>query len=50
MKEKKTFRILLNASYLGKFYLLTVYSQAMYDNTINARKHGQWVEVILPGE
>ena len=49
-KQTKTFRLLLNASYLGKFYLPTVYSQAMYDNTINARKHGQWVEVVLPGE
>ncbi len=49
-KQTKTFRLLLNASYLGKFYLPTVYSQAMYDNTINAREHGQWVEVVLPGE
>jgi uncharacterized protein YfaS (alpha-2-macroglobulin family) len=39
--QTKTFRFLLNASYLGRFYLPTVYSQAMYDNTINARKHGQ---------
>jgi hypothetical protein len=49
-KQSKTFRLLLNASYLGRFYLPTVYSQAMYDNTINARKHGQWVEVVLPGK
>ncbi len=49
-KETKTFRVLLNASYLGKFYLPSVYSQAMYDNTINARRHGRWVEVVLPGE
>ncbi|MBL1214892.1 MAG: hypothetical protein HND52_16155 [Ignavibacteriae bacterium] len=48
--QSKTFRLLLNASYLGRFYLPTVYSQAMYDNTINARKHGKWVEVVLPGE
>lgn len=49
-KETKTFRVLLNASYLGKFYLPSINSQAMYDNTINARKHGQWVEVVLPGK
>lgn len=47
--KSKTFRILLNAAYLGKFYLPTVYCEAMYDNNINARKPGKWVEVIKPG-
>ncbi len=42
----KTFVIQLNATYLGKFYLPTVYSEAMYDNTINARVPGRWVEVV----
>ena len=42
----KTFTIQLNATYLGKFYLPTVYSEAMYDNTINARVPGRWVEVV----
>lgn len=46
----KTFRIVLNAAYLGKFYLPTVYCEAMYDNTVNARKPGKWVQVIKPGE
>ncbi|MGZ4035575.1 MAG: alpha-2-macroglobulin family protein, partial [Bacteroidia bacterium] len=41
----KTFVIQLNATYLGKFYLPTVYSEAMYDNLINARVPGRWVEV-----
>ncbi len=45
----KTFRIVLNAAYLGKYYLPTVYCEAMYDNTINARKAGKWVEVVKPG-
>jgi hypothetical protein len=36
----------LNATYLGKFYLPTVYSEAMYDNMINARVPGRWVEVV----
>lgn len=43
-----TYRIQLNAAYQGRFYLPTVYCSAMYDNTINARKSGQWVEVISP--
>ncbi|WP_372774854.1 alpha-2-macroglobulin [Mangrovibacterium sp.] len=43
--ELKTFRILLNAAYEGKFYLPSVQCEAMYDNRINSRKPGKWVEV-----
>jgi uncharacterized protein YfaS (alpha-2-macroglobulin family) len=46
----KTFRIKLNASYLGKFYLPATSIEAMYDNTINARTEGQWVEVVPAGK
>ncbi len=42
----KTYRILLNAAYLGKFYLPAVECSAMYDNTIQAVKSGKWVEVV----
>ena len=42
----RNFRILLNAAYVGKFYLPTVYCEAMYNNNINAQKAGQWVEVV----
>ncbi len=48
--QTKTFRVLLNASYLGKYYLPATYAEAMYDATINARTKGKWVEVIQPGE
>jgi hypothetical protein len=44
--SSKTFVIHLNATYLGRFYLPTVYSEAMYDNTINARVPGRWIEVV----
>ncbi|NOZ48140.1 MAG: hypothetical protein GXO79_15385 [Chlorobi bacterium] len=40
------FTTLLNASFAGKFYLPAIYAEAMYDGTINARKHGLWVRVI----
>ncbi|MCB0738416.1 MAG: hypothetical protein KDC92_12945, partial [Bacteroidetes bacterium] len=43
--ETKTFRLILTASYAGKFYLPSVSSDAMYDNTISAHRAGQWVEV-----
>jgi uncharacterized protein YfaS (alpha-2-macroglobulin family) len=39
------FRIALNATYSGKFYLPSVNVEAMYDNTVNARIPGQWVVV-----
>ena len=43
--KSKTFKIMLNAAYVGKFYLSTVGCEAMYDNSINSRKPGRWVEV-----
>ena len=44
--ETKTFRILLNASYLGTYYLPGVQAEAMYDNDYMVRTKGQWVEVV----
>lgn len=43
--ESKTFRLLLNASYLGRYYLPATQCQAMYDNNYLTRTSGQWVEV-----
>jgi len=48
--KSKIFRVQLNASYLGRFYLPMVAVEAMYDATINARVPGHWVEVVRPGE
>jgi hypothetical protein len=44
--ETKTFRILLNASYLGNYYLPGLQCEAMYDHTFLARTKGFWVEVV----
>jgi uncharacterized protein YfaS (alpha-2-macroglobulin family) len=43
--ETKTIKVLLNATYTGKFYLPAVYSEAMYDHSIHAQKKGKWVIV-----
>ncbi|CAA6802098.1 MAG: FIG00908368: hypothetical protein [uncultured Aureispira sp.] len=43
--KTKTFNVLLNASYLGRYYLPALSVEAMYDKTIQARKRGQWVAV-----
>lgn len=44
--QAKTYKVLLNATYPGKYYLPTTYCEAMYDNEINAKRHGMWVEVV----
>lgn len=46
--QAKNFRILLNAAYQGKYYMPGISCEAMYDNSVNARKQGNWVEVVLP--
>ena len=45
-KESKTFRVLLNASYLGTYYLPGIQAEAMYDNNYLVRTKGSWVEVV----
>ncbi len=44
--ERKTIRVLLNASYLGRYYLPGIQAEAMYDNEYVVRTKGQWVEVV----
>lgn len=44
--EKKVFRILLHASFVGDYYLPAVYCSEMYDNTIYATTVGEWIQVV----
>ncbi len=44
--DTHTYRVQLNAAYQGRYYMPTVYCEAMYDNTINARQPGKWIEVV----
>ena len=44
--ESKTFVVMLNAAYLGEYFLPAVYCEAMYDKTIHATEPGKWVRVI----
>lgn len=44
--ERKTFRVMLNAAYTGKFYLPAVTCESMYENDIQANTKGRWVEVV----
>jgi uncharacterized protein YfaS (alpha-2-macroglobulin family) len=47
--ESRSFKVLLNASYTGRFYLPLTAVEAMYDGTLNGRVRGQWVRVKKPG-
>jgi len=42
----KTFNVLLNASYLGNYYLPGIQAEAMYDNDYLVRGKGKWIEVV----
>ncbi|WP_103865907.1 alpha-2-macroglobulin [Aquimarina sp. I32.4] len=44
--QSKTMTVLLNASYLGKYYLPGIQCEAMYDNSYLVRSSGKWVEVV----
>ncbi|WP_443938998.1 alpha-2-macroglobulin family protein [Pedobacter sp. MW01-1-1] len=44
--ETVTYKVLLNASYIGKYYLGATQCEAMYDHKITATKPGKWVQVI----
>ncbi|PTS91529.1 hypothetical protein DBR11_28810 [Pedobacter sp. HMWF019] len=44
--ETVTYKVLLNASYLGRYYLSAVQVEAMYNNSISATQEGKWVQVI----
>ncbi len=44
--ERKQFEILLNATFVGRYYMPAVFCAPMYDESVQALKPGQWVEVI----
>jgi len=43
--KEVTYYVMLNAAYVGKYYMPATYCEAMYNHTINALIKGQWVEV-----
>ncbi len=45
-RSSKTFSVMLNASYLGRYYLPGTQVEAMYDNDFLVRNKGFWIEVI----
>ena len=45
-RETKTFKLLLNASYLGNYYFPGLQCEAMYDHNFLVRTKGFWIEVL----
>ncbi|OUR91659.1 hypothetical protein A9Q87_10160 [Flavobacteriales bacterium 34_180_T64] len=43
--DTKTFNVMLNASYLGTYYLPGIQAEAMYDNDFFVRTKGKWVTI-----
>jgi len=48
LKENETviYKVLLNATYIGRYYLPPVLSEAMYNNNISATQNGKWITVV----
>ena len=44
--EEKTFKVQINASFLGHYYLPGIHVEAMYDATKHARSKGKWVDIV----
>ncbi|MFK8059662.1 MAG: alpha-2-macroglobulin [Polaribacter sp.] len=44
--KSKTFTLLLNAAYLGTYYLPGIQVEAMYDNDYFVTTKGSWIEVV----
>jgi alpha-2-macroglobulin len=44
--KSKTFKVMLTATYEGKFYLPGFNVEAMYDASVYARNRGMWIEVV----
>ncbi len=45
-EKSVTFKVMINASYLGKYYLPGVQCEAMYDNDFFVRSKGKWIQVV----
>lgn len=43
---KAIFKVYLNASYQGEYYMPAVFVEAMYDNSISGNTKGKWVKVV----
>jgi hypothetical protein len=45
-RKTLTYYVVLNAAYMGRYYLPVTVCEAMYDNNISASVSGRWVEIV----
>lgn len=45
-QKSRTFRLLVNASYLGRYYFPGAQAEAMYDSNYFARDKGRWIDIV----
>lgn len=48
--DTKTFEVLLNATFIGKYYMPAIFCAPMYDESVQSLKSGQWIEVITSSD
>ncbi len=48
MGKSSKYIIMLNAAYVGRFYMPGAQCEAMYNHDVYARRSGKWVEVVKP--
>ena len=48
--EEKTFSIIANTAYLGRFYVPAIHVEGMYDGDLEARERGRWVRTVSSEE
>jgi uncharacterized protein YfaS (alpha-2-macroglobulin family) len=46
--QTKHYKVRLNATYLGRYFMPPVLCEAMYDASVNGSTSGMWVEVVGP--
>jgi len=44
--QSVVYKVLLNASYIGRYYLSATQCEAMYNSDISATESGKWVQVV----
>ncbi|MEH6456129.1 MAG: alpha-2-macroglobulin family protein, partial [Cocleimonas sp.] len=44
--KSKSFQLLANASYQGRYYQPAISAEAMYDGNIKATKKGRWLDIV----
>ncbi len=45
-ENTKTYKLMANASFKGRYYLPAINVEAMYDGNLKARQKGKWIDIV----